>query len=80
MELDEWVRALSDELGIAAEIDVNLLLDATRDVAHGVTRPAGPLATYLIGYKVAAAGGDPQVLADACARARRLAASWNQEG
>lgn len=75
MELDDWVRALADELGIAAEIDINLLLDTTREVAHAVTRPAGPLATYLIGYKVAAAG-DPHALTEACATAQRLAADW----
>lgn len=30
------------------------LLDLTRDVAHGVTRVAGPLTTYLVGLAVGA--------------------------
>ena len=32
---------------------VGLLLDVTRDAAHEVTRPAGPVTTYLLGLAVA---------------------------
>lgn len=53
-DLDLWVAELASELGIdMSEVPVGALLDLTRDVAHGVTRPAGPLTTYLVGMATA---------------------------
>ncbi|MFF2273922.1 DUF6457 domain-containing protein [Agromyces sp. NPDC058136] len=55
-ELDGWVDELADALGLglaAGEVPTGLLLDLTREAAHGITRPAGPLTTYLIGLAVA---------------------------
>ncbi len=70
--LDEWLVAAADELGVEHPVDSRLLLDMTRDVAHGVERPAAPLTAYLLGLAVAR-GADP---AEACARLSALAATW----
>ena len=51
VELVTWLATLQAELGVdIGAVDINLLLDVTRDVAHNVARPAGPLTTYVIGY------------------------------
>jgi hypothetical protein len=55
MTLDEWVTAVSEELGIGP-IEVKSVLDLARDVAHGVARPAAPLTCLLVG--LAATGSD----------------------
>ena len=53
-ELDAWVSDLSAALNLGdLDVPTGLLLDLTRDAAHGVTRPAGPLTTYLVGIAVA---------------------------
>ncbi|WP_127792725.1 NTP transferase domain-containing protein [Agromyces sp. LHK192] len=71
--LDDWVAALSARLGIeATDVPVGTLLDLTRDVAHAVTRPAGPLTTFLVGY----AAGRTGDLDGAVAQAEALAAEW----
>jgi Domain of unknown function (DUF6457) len=46
--LDEWINAVSEELGVGP-VDAKAVLDLTRDVAHGVARPAAPLTCLLIG-------------------------------
>ncbi len=71
-QLDDWLAAAAAELGVDGPVDMHLLLDLTRDVAHGVERPAAPLTTYLLGLAVAA-GADP---AEACARLSALAGQW----
>lgn len=72
-DLDAWVQALAETLGLGAdEYPIGLLLDLTRDAAHGVVRPAGPLTTYLVGLAVA--GG--MSVEDAAARTRATIAEW----
>lgn len=72
-ELDQWVATLGSALGVASEdISVETLLDAARDAAHGVTRPAAPLATFMVGYAVAQ--GMP--LDEACRTVSQVAADW----
>ncbi|MGB3697085.1 MAG: DUF6457 domain-containing protein [Gordonia sp. (in: high G+C Gram-positive bacteria)] len=67
--LDRWVAELAPALGLAdASVPTALLLDATREVAHTVLRPAGPVTTYLIGLAVA--GG--MSAEDAAARVHEL--------
>ena len=56
----DWVDAVSRELGIATPVDVANLLDLARIAAHQVERPAAPLTTYLLGYAVGQ-GMDPAV-------------------
>jgi hypothetical protein len=74
--LDDWVQALSADLGLDIDVDITALLNVARDAAHGVDRPAAPLTTFLIGYAAAQAGGGPDAMATAVRRATDLAASW----
>lgn len=69
MTLDEWTAAACAELGLdPAEVDVSLVLDLARDVAHHVLRPGAPVTAYLLGVAVGR-GADP---ADAAARLTTL--------
>jgi hypothetical protein len=73
--LHDWTEAVCAELAIdPATADVAAVLDLTRDVAHGVARPAAPLTAYLVG--VAVGRGVP--LADAVGRITVLANGWAQ--
>ncbi|CAM5343005.1 hypothetical protein SMICM304S_06678 [Streptomyces microflavus] len=54
--LDEWITSVKNELGIELDVDTDVLLDLARDAAHGVARPAAPLATCRL---VAVRGGRP---------------------
>jgi CTP:molybdopterin cytidylyltransferase MocA len=79
--LDEWMAAAKAELGIEQlDVDTAALLDLARDAAHGVARPAAPLTTFLVGYAAAQRGGSPEQVAEAAAKASRLAARWAAEG
>lgn len=56
--LDRWLNEVAARLGVAGRVDVRAerdpLLALTRDVAHGVARPAAPLTAYLVGVAVGA--------------------------
>ncbi|MER7308891.1 NTP transferase domain-containing protein [Streptomyces griseoluteus] len=77
--LNEWITAVKNELGIELDVDTRVLLDAARDVAHGVARPAAPLTTFLIGYAAAQGKGDPESVAEASAKVADLATRWEAE-
>ncbi|MFI9721042.1 NTP transferase domain-containing protein [Streptomyces sp. NPDC052396] len=77
--LDEWIAAVKAELGIELDVDRAVLLDLARDAAHGVTRPAAPLTTFLVGYAAALRGGGPEAVAEAARRAAELTARWAAE-
>lgn len=48
---ESWIGRVAADLGIPEEdVDLGRILDLTRDVAHGVARPAAPTAAYLAGY------------------------------
>lgn len=64
MELEEWVAAAGAALGLQDAVDLDLLLDVARDVAHGVERKAAPVTTYLLGVAVGH-GADPAEAAQA---------------
>jgi hypothetical protein len=68
----DWVAAVRTELGLDEAIDMDLVLDLARDVAHGVARPAAPITTYLLGLAVGR-GADPR---QAAATVAALAQSW----
>jgi len=69
--LEDWVARAGDALGVDPEaVDVSELLDLTREVAHGVARPAAPLTAFLVGLAAGRAGGDAGAVADAVARIR----------
>lgn len=74
--LDDWVAALSGELGVDAPVDIPGLLDIARDAAHGVDRPAAPLTTFLVGYAAAQAGGGPEAVEAALTRTTALVRQW----
>ena len=74
--MDQWTAAVCADLGLDAnEADLRAVLDLTRDVAHGVARPAAPLTAYLVGMAV----GRGLTLPDAAGRVSALAASWEKE-
>lgn len=77
--LDEWITAVEAELGIESGADKAALLDLARDAAHGVARPAAPLTTFLVGYAAGRAGGSPEEIARATAKAADLARRWAEE-
>ncbi|MEN3608673.1 DUF6457 domain-containing protein [Plantactinospora sp. ZYX-F-223] len=73
--LDEWTRQAIEELGLDPDVlDQRLVLDVARDVAHGVTRPAAPLGTFLLGVMV----GRGATLPEAADRLTRLAEGWQR--
>ncbi len=62
----------ADDLAWVAEADaVDTLLKLAADAAHGVQRPAAPIATFLAGLTLGRAGGDPNALDDAMNAIRR---------
>ncbi|MGB7982163.1 MAG: DUF6457 domain-containing protein [Candidatus Nanopelagicales bacterium] len=70
--MQEWVDAVSAELGLDVACDIDVILDLARDAAHNVDRPAAPVTTYLLGAAVAG-GADPAQAADLVSR---LALHW----
>ena len=73
--MDDWTAAVCADLGIdTSAADFRAVLDLTRDVAHGVARPAAPFTAYLVG--VAVGRGLP--VADAVARVSTLANGWDR--
>ena len=75
-DLDHWVAALASALDLPErDTPIGLLLDLTREAAHTVVRPAGPMTTYLVGRAVAQ--GMP--VEDAVARARSAISTWADE-
>jgi hypothetical protein len=71
--LDRWVSRVCAELGLdPAGLDVSDLLDLTREVAHGVARPAAPLTAFLVGLAAGRAGGDPAAVRAATEAVRAL--------
>ena len=51
----------------------NSVLDLARAAAHNVTRPAGPITTYLVGYAAGRQGANPEQVDRLAARAQALA-------
>ena len=81
--LSEWVAAVARELGLEGAVDsgalVDVVLDMTSDVAHGVSRPAAPVTAFLIGV-AAGRADDPAVAArDHAQVVSRLADSWGAD-
>ena len=83
LTLSRWVRALEAALDLPhGSVPITAVLDLTRDCAHNVVRPAGPVASYAAGYAQAladvAAAGAParRGAADAIPRAVALALGW----
>jgi hypothetical protein len=52
-----WLRAVAEALGLddgslVDDAAASTILDLARDAAHGVARPAAPLAAYAVGIAV----------------------------
>lgn len=75
-----WVDAVAQELGLGAvggASVVDLVLDLTSDVAHGVDRPAAPVTAFLVGL-AAGRADDPAVAArDYAQKISALASGWS---
>ena len=75
--IHEWAAELAEALAAqGADVDVPLLLDVARDVAHAVNRPAVPITMYLLGYAAAGRGGSAEAVEAACAQTQDLARDW----
>ncbi|GAA3823673.1 hypothetical protein GCM10022226_50290 [Sphaerisporangium flaviroseum] len=73
--LAEWTALVCKELGLDPEqVDRDAVLDLTRDVAHGVARPAAPLTAYLLGLAQGAGTAPPEALD----RLSTMAKNWGQ--
>jgi hypothetical protein len=81
--LSEWVTAVVRELGIEGALDregvVDMVLDLTSDVAHGVSRPGAPVTAFLVGV-AAGRADDPAVAArDYAQKNSALADGWRSD-
>ena len=81
--MSEWVTAVARELGLADALEtvstVDLVLDLTSDVAHGVDRPSAPVTAFLVGV-AAGRADDPAVAArDYAGKISKLAGGWNAD-
>lgn len=63
VDLEAWLTETLEATGGRAALGdldsgaiVTTVLDLVRDVAHGVARPAGPLAAFAVGVAIGAAG------------------------
>lgn len=74
-DFDRWISAVSQQLGLTAEVDEAALLEVARDVAHQVSRPATPVTAYLMGLAVGA-GADP---AQVMSVVRQQAVGWEAD-
>ena len=63
METATWLAGVADELGVPAPTDQAMLLDLTREIAHAVERPAGPLTLFMLGCAVGAGDELPALVA-----------------
>jgi len=77
--LKDWTDTVRLGLGLDADLDEALVLDLARETAHGVARPAAPLAAFLLGVAVAQ-GADPRTSADKIIELARDWESGRQEG
>jgi hypothetical protein len=80
--LSEWVTAVGRELGLEGAVEsgatVDMVLDLTSDVAHGVSRPAAPVTAFLVGL-AAGRADDPAVAArDYAQKISALADGWDR--
>ncbi len=81
--LDRWLQIAASEAG-AGDVDpallsqdaVTLLLNLARDAAHGVARPAAPLATFAAGLALGRTGGGLDELSAAVGRVVAAANEW----
>ncbi|MDN5932566.1 MAG: DUF6457 domain-containing protein [Pseudonocardia sp.] len=81
--LTDWLAAVTRELGLSGAVEaegtVDVVLDMTADVAHGVSRPGAPVTAFLIGV-AAGRAEDPAVAArDYAGKISKLALGWHDD-
>jgi hypothetical protein len=81
--LDRWLEIAIQEAGaegvdptVISQDAVTLLLNLARDAAHGVARPAAPLATFAAGLALDRTGGGLEELSAAVERVVAAANEW----
>jgi hypothetical protein len=81
--LDRWLQTAIEEAGaqgvdpaLLSQDAVTLLLNLARDAAHGVARPAAPLATFAAGLALGRTGGGLDELTAATERVVAAANRW----
>ena len=84
--LDDWLREAAAALKVSptdaavlSEDAVTILLDLARDAAHGVARPAAPLATFVLGLAAGASGAGMDDLRAFARRLTDLADGWEAD-
>lgn len=81
--LDEWTARVARELGIEDVLDrqaaTKAVLDVSRDVAHGVARPAAPVTAYLLGLAAGRADDPRAALVDRAAQLTTMTEQWQAE-
>lgn len=77
--LQDWLATLLRDLGLDDAVDLRLLLDVSREVAHAVERPAAPLTTYVLGLAVAREPAGGRTATELAERVAALARAWSQE-
>ena len=76
--LDAWMASAAKALDVdTSALQRDLLLDLTRDVAHGVARPAAPLTAFLVGLSAGGAGGTAEDVRAACETLTQALAAWS---
>lgn len=71
--MNEWLTEVAKKLAIEPIIDIDAVLELTRDVAHHTERKNAPLTSYLLGYAVAQQGLSPARIAEIAAEIGRMA-------
>lgn len=78
--LAEWSRIVGEELDVAGVVDIEAvtrqLLELTRDVAHNVDRPAGPVTMFLIGLAAGRSGDPAATTTSSMATIQEMVARW----
>ncbi len=75
--LDAWLAEAGAALGIDRDaMQRDVLLDFTREVAHGVARPAAPLTAFLVGLAAGQAGGSAEDVKAAISRLSAVLAAY----
>jgi Domain of unknown function (DUF6457) len=76
--LSDWVTAVARELGLG-EVPpgtVDMVLDLTADVAHGVSRPGAPVTAFLVGLAAGRVDDPAAAAVTHAATISALAAAW----
>ncbi|OLT19339.1 hypothetical protein BJF78_11405 [Pseudonocardia sp. CNS-139] len=78
--MSEWVAAVARELGLDEAIGsgttVDMVLDLTSDVAHGVSRPGAPVTAFLVGVAAGRATDPATAAREYAAKVSELAGTW----